>query len=148
MARPSASGGGKSSLPRKVAAGEDLPAGLDLENNPRDADTIRTAIKRWPRRWAAMDPAAKARIVNSLKRATETADQLLDAPDESTRLSAAGTVANLARTAVAMEAQEQADDHLADKNSRLDAGLATERVGIPIAPKYFGIPKPNDDDRT
>lgn len=37
-------------------------------------------------------------------------------------------VASLGKVLTAMEAQNQADDHLADKNERLDSGKATEGV--------------------
>jgi hypothetical protein len=40
---------------------------------------------------------------------------------------------------VTMNAQDQADDHLREKNSRLDAGLATEAV------KMYGVDAPLND---
>lgn len=47
----------------------------------------------------------------------------LDGPADSNAIRAAGVV-------VAMAAQDQADDHLADKNKRMDEGKPTDRVAL------------------
>jgi hypothetical protein len=48
-------------------------------------------------------------------------------------------MSSVVKTAVQMEAQQQADDHLADKNSRLDDGKATERVAMVPTVTYRGL---------
>jgi hypothetical protein len=44
-----------------------------------------------------------------------------------------------ARVLVAMEAQNQADDHLDDKNARLDAGKATENTVTEVKVRVPGL---------
>jgi len=95
---------------------------------------VRMATTRWPRRWAGITPEAKSSFAGGLHEASEAMRSALKAAsslDESTR--AAGVIASIARTAVAMEGQVQEDEHLEDKNRRLDAGQLTERFeGVAI----------------
>lgn len=74
------------------------------------------------RRWNDVDDDFKAQAVKALKVAMRLALEKGD------HRAAAGCVDTLAR----LEAQNQADEHLAEKNARLDAGKATERVEAPI----------------
>jgi hypothetical protein len=46
----------------------------------------------------------------------------------------AKTVAGLVKTAAVLEGQNQADEHLAEKNKRLDDGLPTDNVTIRVPP--------------
>lgn len=53
-----------------------------------------------------------------------------------------------ARVLVAMEGQNQADDHLADKNARLDDGKPTENVAsAPVVLVHTAPPPPPAKDR-
>jgi hypothetical protein len=70
----------------------------------------RAALARWP-----VSAKLKAKLAAKL-------EDCLDR-EEDGRI-----VASLGKVLTAMEGQNQADDHLADKNSRLDNGKATERV--------------------
>jgi len=100
--------------------------------NEKDRGLIRQAMKNWPKRWGGLDAEFKAQIVEDLKVASASA-KTLDDPQ-----AAAQILVSVAKTAVAMEGQQQADDHLADKNERLDAGLLTENC----AGQIFVIPPP------
>jgi hypothetical protein len=78
-----------------------------------DAILVRRAAKaRWP-----VSDAVKAKLAAKL-------EDCLDR-EEDGRI-----VASLGKVLTAMEGQNQADDHLADKNARLDSGLQTENVGL------------------
>lgn len=76
-----------------------------------DIRIVGMAVKR---RWPVPDEV-KERLPGILRSIAETSDS------ERERIAAA-------RVIVAMEAQNQADDHVADKNARLDEGKATERI--------------------
>ena len=102
---------------------------LDLTDE-KDRGMVREAMKRWPRRWRGLTEAVKEEMAASLRAANSVAIQLAQSPDPSVALDAAKTITSVVRTAVAMEGQNQADDHLEAKNERLDAGKATENVGI------------------
>jgi isoleucyl-tRNA synthetase len=43
---------------------------------------------------------------------------------------AAKTIGSIVRTAVAMEGQNQADEHMEAKEERLDSGKVTENIGL------------------
>lgn len=102
---------------------------LDLTDE-KDRGMVREAMKRWPRRWRGLTEAVKEEMAASLRAANSVAIQLAQSPDPSVALDAAKTITSVVRTAVAMEGQCQADEHLEAKEDRLDAGKATENVGI------------------
>ena len=102
---------------------------LDLTDE-KDRGMVREAMKRWPRRWRGLTEAVKEEMAASLRAANSVAIELAQSNDPTVRLDAAKTITSVVRTAVAMEGQNQADDHLEAKNERLDAGKATENVGI------------------
>ena len=102
---------------------------LDLTDE-KDRGLVREAMKRWPRRWRGLTEAVKEEMAASLRAANSVAIQLAQSPDPSVALDAAKTITSVVRTAVAMEGQNQADDHLEAKNERLDSGKATENVGL------------------
>jgi len=83
-------------------------------------------MTRWPNRWRGLTDSFKERVVRDLEWAAEQA-RMADDP-----IAGAKVMASVAKTVVAMEGQQQADDHLADKNARLDAGKPTEITGISI----------------
>ena len=92
---------------------------------------------RWPKRWRGLSESFKERCVRDLEWAAEQA-RLANDP-----LEGAKVLTSVAKVAVQMEAQQQADEHLADKNARLDAGLATERLAVAPELRVQGLP---DDD--
>jgi hypothetical protein len=56
--------------------------------------------------------------------------QLAQSPDPDVALDAAKTIGSIVRTAVAMEGQNQADEHMEAKEDRLDSGKVTENIGL------------------
>jgi hypothetical protein len=100
---------------------------IDLASE-RDRGLVRQAMKNWPKRWAGLDAVKKATFTKQLADAGDAAANLLQASDADLALKAAATVASIVRTAAMMEGQNQADEHVEDKNSRLDQGKVTERV--------------------
>ena len=103
---------------------------IDLTDE-KDRGMVRNAMRHWPRRWAGITADRKAAFVDGLVEANEAARKLVKDGEADIVLKAAGTLASVARTAAMMEAQVQADEHLEDKNARIDAGLATDRVDSP-----------------
>ncbi len=107
----------------------------------RDAQTISKAVDRWPKRWRGQTPEVKDGMVDLLKLAAEASRRAMaEAVDPKDALAAAAVAANLVRASAALEAQTQADEHLADKNARLDAGMATERIAIQPRATFQGMP--------
>jgi uncharacterized protein with PhoU and TrkA domain len=99
---------------KQLAGGQGEDA-LDMTKRG-DRVMLRSAIRRWP-----LDDARKARYLARLDEALEIADSARD-------------IASVVRTAVAMEACNQADEHLDAKNQRIDEGKPTEAVVIEIPP--------------
>lgn len=81
----------------------------DPAHDGRDARLIASAIRR---RWPIPD-RLKALLIEKAEACLEVADNTRD-------------VAALGKLLTAAESQNQADEHLADKNSRIDSGKATE----------------------
>ena len=101
--------------------------------DPKDQALVRQALKRWPKRWRGLDDKKKDAFVEGLVEAHDTARALMNgAIDPKDQLDAASLVLSAVKTAAALEAQNQADEHLEDKNARLDAGALTERVETPV----------------
>ena len=101
--------------------------------DPKDQALVRQAVKRWPKRWRGLDDAKKDKFVEGLEEAHDTARAIMKgAIDAKDQLNAAGLVLSAVKTAAIIEAQNQADEHLEDKNARLDAGALTDRVETPI----------------
>jgi hypothetical protein len=85
---------------------------IDIDEK-KDRALIRTAAsRRWP-----VPPDLKTRVVEALARALSAATELSE-------------VVDVSRTLVVIEGQNQVDDHLADKNKRMDEGKPTERVAV------------------
>ncbi len=97
--------------------------------------SVREGMRKWPKRWRGIDADAKDEYSKGLLVAAKAARALVEANAGDAELGE-GNVANLiaginatasiVRTAVAMEGQVQTDEHLADKNARIDSGKATE----------------------
>ena len=102
---------------------------LDLTTE-KDRGLVRTAMKSWPKRWRGLTAEFKDKIIEDLetvrKRATEFPETMSDP------LNGAKVLLSVAKTAAMMEAQHQSDEHLEDKNSRLDAGQSTENQKITV----------------
>ena len=77
----------------------------------RDRGTIRTAIRRWPKRWRGVDDQFKDDIVKGLKEAQADTTAI---PDPEGRINAR---VSIARTVLLMEGQSQADEHLEHKTT-------------------------------
>jgi len=102
--------------------------GIDA-TDPKDQAAMRKAMTSWPARWRGITPERKEKWVAQLVQAGDAASDLVEsAADAETRLSAIGAMTSVVRTAAMIEGQNQNDDHLRDKNERLDAGKATENV--------------------
>jgi hypothetical protein len=81
--------------------------------NPKDQGSIRRALTSWPKRWAGIDAAKKAKWLAQLERAGDAAEQRLYDIDDG--LEAAKVVVSVVKTAAAIEGQNQADEHLQTK---------------------------------
>lgn len=88
----------------------------------KDRGLARTAMRRWPKRWRGLSEEFKERCVKELQVALDEANEA-DKPEV-----AAGIRVSAVKTAVMMEGQHQADDHLDEKYNRLDHGQDTESV--------------------
>lgn len=89
---------------------------LDLAKE-RDRGLLRQSIKR---RWPGLDDEKKAKAITALDTALDQAQAAADYD----------AVNGIVRTLAMIEGQHQADDHLADKNARLDGGKLTEAVKL------------------
>jgi hypothetical protein len=78
--------------------------------DPKDQGAIRAATRRWPKRWAGIDAAKKAKWLAQLEKAGDAAEQRLYDIDDG--LEAAKVVVSVVKTAAAIEGQNQADEHL------------------------------------
>lgn len=116
---------GHADAPAQIAAGG---AGTSLDMaSEKDRALIRTAMKRWPKRWRGLTDAHKDSFANGLVVANEAAVKMIADPthDPDLRLKAISAAASCARTAVMMEGQNQADEHEEEKCRRLDSGSPT-----------------------
>ena len=109
----------------------DQPPKLSLDmGDEKDRAMTRMAMRRWPRRWRGLTDAVKDEMAASLRAANSVAIQLAQSPDPDVALDAAKTIGSIVRTAVAMEGQNQADEHMEAKEERLDSGKVTENIGL------------------
>lgn len=84
----------------------------------------RAARERWP-----VPQEKRPMVVGKMLAIVEQESTTIPSPGGGeVEVSNARNQVAAARVLVAMEQQNQADEHLADKNDRLDAGKATERV--------------------
>ena len=101
--------------------------------DPKDQAMVRKAAKRWPKRWSGIDDAKKTRFVEGLAAAHDKAmSTMQDSHDPELAMQAASLVLSAVKTAAVLEGQNQADDHMEEKNARIDEGKATERVEMPV----------------
>lgn len=94
---------------------------LDM-GSKADRVIVRTALKRW-----GVSDDLKARLIEKTAHALELAEK----PRE---------IVSIGKLLKDLESQNQADDHLADKNARLDDGKPTDAVEHYIVE----MPKPRD----
>jgi hypothetical protein len=108
-----------------VAGGAD--SALDLSTEA-DRGLVRTALTRWPRQYDKVDAGFKRMLVTQLVKAAREVEQI-GAVDK--RVQARTSIA---KTGAMMVGQNQADEHAAEKNKRLDEGLPTDNVVIRVPP--------------
>ena len=110
---------------------------LDMTTE-KDRGMVRMAANRWPKRWRGLTPEFKDRLCEDLLLAANIARRVGESTvDDEVALKAANALASVVKTGYSMEAQIQADEHLQDKNERLDAGKLTESVGAQTPIKYI-----------
>jgi uncharacterized protein (DUF2461 family) len=91
-----------------------------------DQAAIRNAIRKWPKRFEAINEERKRKWIEGLDEASRIA-WALGVTDPK---AAADIHVSVAKTGVSMEKLNQEDEHLKDKNDRLDEGKATEMIAI------------------
>ncbi len=100
-------------------------------SNVKDQALIRQAVKNWPKRWRGLTDDFKDKVISGLDIGLEVASRTAKTTESSDfAIRAASAIASIGKTVAMMEKQMQDDEHLQDKNTRLDAGLATERVAV------------------
>lgn len=107
--------------PVQIAPGGAVAGSLDLATE-KDRGMVRNSIRRWPNRWRGLSPEFKDKVVRGLDTALDWAEAAQDG----------NALASIARVVVAMEGQVQADQHLEDKNTRIDTGQATEVQAVRV----------------
>ena len=107
---------------------------LDMRKRS-DRELLRKSVtppeKSHRQRWPGLDDEFKGDAVNALKAALKVAQARMNGLVEVGGELVPGSprdVDSIVRTIAALEAQHQADEHLEDKNKRLDEGLSTENV--------------------
>ena len=108
----------------------------------RDRGLIRKATRQWPKRWAGLDPAFKARCKQQLEVAIDEADNVAMSGHEGALAEAAKIRLSVVKTAVLMEGQNQSDEHLFHKTDT--DGAEKHKVEV----VYVNKPKRTDDDRS
>lgn len=111
-----------SDTPAKTSGGAPLAA-VDLVNNEKDRGLVRT-LARHGSRWGITEEV-RAKVVDDLLLASKTARDTIIYADPK---AGCDVLTSVAKTFAALDKLNQADEHLADKNERLDSGKATERV--------------------
>lgn len=114
-----------------------VPTSIDLTSE-KDRALVRNAMRSWPKRWRGLSEEFKEQCVKDLRAAGDTARAMLT--DEEKAESAIKAIASIVKTATVMEAQNQADEHMAEKYARIDAGLATDSHDL----KLYGKDAPTD----
>jgi hypothetical protein len=103
---------------KAITSGDDGGQGDALDLTKRqDRVMMRSAITQ---RWA-IDTKRRDLYLAKLDAAIEKAEKPRD-------------IASVVNTLLSMEAQNQADEHAAEKNKRLDEGLPTDNVVIRVPP--------------
>lgn len=113
---------------------------LDL-SDVRDQALARQAMKNWPKRWAGLSEEFKNRCAQQLKIAIDEADALAMTGPEGVA-DAAKIRLSVVKTAVAMEGQNQADEHMLHKTG--DDGAERHKVEV----VYVNKPRAVFDERT
>ena len=111
--------------------------------DPSDEKARGLVRKAIAQRWPGLDEKARGEFVEGLKVANEAMQKGVKAANSvADAAAAARALASIVKTAAAMEQQQQADDHLADKNDRLDTGKLTDRVGMEPIVCCTPVPRP------
>jgi hypothetical protein len=102
-----------------------------LEDGPKQNDDLRLLAKAVRKRWAIPPASMQVAIARLTEIAEKRTVEVMCGEGVVAVEGAADTNAIRAAAVLAqMESQNQADDHLADKNSRIDAGKPTELGGV------------------
>jgi hypothetical protein len=105
-------------------------ASIDL-GDAKDRGLLRQAARR---RWAVPDEL-RDESVAALGRALQVARDATDVDQ----------IVDVVRTIAVLEDQNQKDEHLAEKNARIDAGKPTERIGSePVELVHTAPPDPEE----
>ena len=103
----------------------------DPDHIRADTRMVGRALRNgWP-----IKPEHKALLVETMVGIAKTETVLVATEDGPVAVSNARNQINATRNLIAMEAQNQADDHLQDKNDRLDRGKSTENVNHAVIVK-------------
>lgn len=115
----------------EIAAGKGLPAHWD-PSDPRDLEMIRSAMKRYPKRFRNMDESAQAEVVEMVRLSAEQARRAAEAAETVGEITDAGRLAALSATVGAgLVKIQQADDHHADNLAAPKSGT-TVNVGVQV----------------
>jgi hypothetical protein len=125
---------------QQIASGGAKLRGLD-PSDPKDQALIRSTISRRPKRWRGISDDVKDEIVTITMKAARASAGMIDSGDPQLIDSGVRGATSAARTLVMIEGQNQTDEHLDEKNARLDAGLSTENIGM----KLYGMDAPIND---
>ena len=111
-----------SDTPANTSGGAPL-ASVDLVNSEKDRGLVRT-LARSGKRWGITEEV-RTQVVSDLVLASKTARETIIYADPK---AGCDVLTSVAKTFAALDKLNQADEHLADKNERLDSGKATELV--------------------
>ena len=111
-------------------------------NNPRDLETIRSAMKRYPKRFRTMTEEAQAEIVEMARLSAKCAKDAAAAAVEPRDIVDAGRLAALSATVGAgLVKIQQADDHHADDLAVAKANAISNAANAGLLPNktYLGL---------
>ncbi len=112
--------------------------------NGKDLATIHRQVRDRPRRWRGSSDELKDKLMRLADKGAGVADGLMDSPE--TAIVGVDLSHKLIRAVGMVEQQNQTDEWNHDKNERLDAGKATERVSLQPQITLRGLPDDDDGD--
>lgn len=125
----------------EIAAGGGLSSHWD-PSNPRDLETIRSAMKRYPRRFRTMDESAQAEVVEMARLSAKCARDAAAAAVEPGEVIDAGRLAALSATVGAgLVKIQQADEHHEDDLAVAKANAMSNAANAGLIPNktYLGL---------
>lgn len=122
-----------------IAAGKGLPAHWD-PSDPRDLEMIRSAMKRYPKRFREMGEAAQAEVVAMVALSAEQARKAAKAAVTVGEITDAGRLAALSATVGAgLVKIQQADEHHADDLEVAKANAVANLTSAGLNKTYLGL---------